>query len=358
MGHEVSAFWAGASAIDDKLDLGVWGGARLARQDALLEGGGPWTLQGVPRPLEARWRTTRGYRTRGQALTLGCEDYPVKLAETDFPPAVLHVRGEIDLWRRPCVAIVGARKATRHGEATAWRLAWTFAHCGWVVVSGLALGIDAAAHRGAMSAREGATVAVLGHGLAHLAPRQHVGLADQVLAAGGALVTTLPDQEPPRPYRFPERNRWIAGLCQHVIVVEAGAKSGALGTARHAVAHGRAVHTIPWGWSNPVAEGCHALIEAGAGMISDVERFAAEMTGAPPIRHPEWLKRVFDGQGLEAVALGVGRGIPWILAELGRWVARGEVERLAGQRYAPAGPKKGRGRGDFGDSTRTGGGVR
>ena len=357
MGHEVSTFWAGAAEIDHKLDLSGLGLRRLGRQSELLEGEKSWFLREVPRSVECQWRRAQSYWTRGRAITLCHEGYPNTLAEISFPPAVLHVLGEAELWRRPCVAIVGARKGTSLGASTAWRLAWTFAHCGWVVVSGLALGIDAAAHRGAMSARESSTLAVLGHGLDHLAPRQHMGLADQILASGGVLMTTFRDHEAPRPYRFPERNRWIAGLCHHVVVVEAGSKSGALGTARHAVAQGRAVHTIPWGWSNSTAEGCHRLIEAGAGMISDVERFVADLTGTDPVCHPPWLKRVFDGVGLERVALEEGRGLSWILSELGRRVAYGEVERLAGQRYAPSGPIKGRRRGDFRDPAKTGGGV-
>jgi predicted Rossmann fold nucleotide-binding protein DprA/Smf involved in DNA uptake len=194
---------------------------------------------------------------------------------------------------------------------------------------------------------------VLAHGLDHLAPARHRQLAREIVQSGGALVSALQDHEVPLPARFPERNRWIAGMCQHVVVVEAGVRSGALGTARHAVEQGRGLHTIPWGLAHPVAQGCHRLLVAGSGVVSDVEQFVGEITGEPPVVHPQWLKRVFDGVALEQIAQETGRSFGWVLGELGARVARGEVERLPGQRYAPAGPiRMHRGQDDFGDSTR------
>ena len=129
-------------------------------------------------------------------------------------------------------------------------------------------------------------------------------------------------------------------MCRHVVVVEAGLKSGALGTARHAVEQGRGLHTFPWGLAHPTGEGCHRLIASGSGVVHDVEAFVADLTDGRPIEHPDWLKKVYDGVPLERVSKETGRSFKWILGELGARVARGEVERFPGQRYAPAGPMK------------------
>ena len=358
MSHKVSSFWAGAASVDHQVDLGLVGETLGDWPAVERKVPSAWEAIGLSQKLALRWRSGKSYSTRGRAVTLASSVYPTALAKTPFPPAVLHVLGAPSAWQRRCIAIVGARNCSPLGAAVAWRLAWSFVHSGWTVVSGLARGVDAAAHRGALSAGKGSTVAVLAHGLDHLAPAQHRQLAREIAQSGGALVTTLQDHEVPLPGRFPQRNRWIAGMCEHVVVVEAGVRSGALGTARHGVEQGRGIHTFPWGLGHPVAQGCHRLVAAGSGIISDVEEFVAEVTGEAPLVHPEWLKRVFDGVALEKIAQETGRSFSWVLGELGGRVAGGEVERLPGQRYAPAGPiRSHRGQDDFGDLTRESGPI-
>ena len=233
---------------------------------------------------------------------------PERLAAIPDPPDGLYVSGVADVLSAPGVAIVGSRRATRAGRDFAFGLARELASGGLVVVSGLAYGIDAAAHRGALAA-SGLTVAVLGSGLNQMYPRAHEGLARDIVAAGGAVVTEYPPDTGPRKHRFPERNRLISGLTLGVVVAEATTRSGSLITARMAAEQGREVMAVPGPVTSPLAGGCHRLLKSGAALIEDADdvRFAIgyEPTGvanSSPVP-PEELKVLLEFVGAEATTL-------------------------------------------------------
>lgn len=188
--------------------------------------------------------------------------YPRRLRTIPDPPLILYYRGRAPAEDVPWVAVVGSRRASPYGVQLAHRLAGDMAAAGWVVVSGLAVGIDAAAHRGALAAG-GRSVAVLGHGPDRVYPEEHRALAER-LAATGWLVAEYPPGTPAEAFRFPERNRILAGLVDGVVVVEAAPRSGALVTADLALAAGRAVMAVPGPVTRRQGEGIMELLRAGA----------------------------------------------------------------------------------------------
>lgn len=208
-------------------------------------------------------------------LTEASDDYPRPLRKIHDPPGVLFRRGEPNAQDELAVAIVGTRHATRYGIAQAERLAASLARTGFTVVSGLARGIDAAAHRGALAAG-GRTIAVLASGLLEIYPPEHQKLADEV-AAGGYIVSESPPRMIPLSGAFPQRNRIISGLSVGTIVVEAAERSGALITARHAYEQGREVFAVPGPIDRRLSRGCHALIKDGAKLVESIDDVLAEL---------------------------------------------------------------------------------
>jgi DNA processing protein len=208
------------------------------------------------------------------ALFLDQAGYPPQLAQIPDPPLALLVEGRADLLAQPQVAIVGSRNASPSGREIALAMAAALADSGLVVTSGLAEGVDGAAHRGAL--RRGSTIAVLGTGPDRIYPRQHADLAQQI-RQHGALVSEQPVGTPPRGFNFPRRNRIISGLSLGVLVVEAGPQSGSLITARQAAEQGREVFAVPGGIHNPLARGCHALIRDGAKLVESVTDILEEL---------------------------------------------------------------------------------
>ena len=205
----------------------------------------------------------------------GDSEYPDRLHAIASAPPVLYVRGRWEPEDEPAVAIVGSRRATAYGEEMARELARELGRRGLTIVSGLARGIDAAAHRGAIEA--GArTVAVLGSGLDRIYPPEHQGLAADV-AVSGALLSEFPLGTAPLRLHFPRRNRIISGLSLGVVVVEAGVESGALITAHHALEQGREVFAVPGRVHARYSEGCHRLIKAGAKLVESWEDVFAEL---------------------------------------------------------------------------------
>ncbi len=198
-----------------------------------------------------------------QLLALCDPAYPPALLTMHDPPPLLYVKGELSSLHTPGIAIVGARAATPPGLDDAGRFARELAGAGLAIVSGLALGIDAAAHRGALAAPHGRTVAVVGTGADLVYPARHCALADEI-ASRGAIVSEWPLGTPARPAHFPQRNRLIAGLAKGVLVVEAALRSGSLVTARLANEMGRDVFALPGSIHAPLARGCHQLIRDGA----------------------------------------------------------------------------------------------
>jgi len=221
-------------------------------------------------------------RPNHRILTLADEDYPRQLLEIADPAPLLYVIGDTALLSRRGVAIVGSRNASAQGEANAAQFAEALSRAGLSVLSGLALGVDAAAHRGGL-AGEGSTVAVMGTGADILYPKKNVPLAADI-AHRGALVTEFPLGTPPMAGNFPRRNRLISGLARGVLVVEAALASGSLITARLAAEQGREVFAIPGSIHSPLARGCHALIRQGAKLVESAEDVLEELrgAGAPP----------------------------------------------------------------------------
>jgi DNA processing protein len=208
-------------------------------------------------------------------LTATDDAYPRPLRQIHDPPGVLFRRGTFLPQDELAIAIVGTRHATRYGLMQAERLAGSLARVGFTIVSGLARGIDAAAHRGAMDAG-GRTIAVLGSGLLNIYPPEHEGLSRDV-AASGCLLSEAPPRMVPLSGAFPQRNRIISGLTVGTIVVEAADRSGALITARHAYEQGREVFAVPGPVDSRLSRGCHALIKDGAKLVESIDDVLAEL---------------------------------------------------------------------------------
>lgn len=202
-------------------------------------------------------------------------DYPMLLQQIPDPPLVLFVNGDVQLLSMPQLAVVGSRHPSKEGLQNARAFASYLANAGLVVTSGLALGIDAAAHQGALEG--GRTIAVLGTGPDRVYPARHHELAHRIVQQGGALVSEFPPGTAPAAENFPRRNRVISGLALGVLVVEAARRSGSLISARLALEQGREVFAIPGSIHNPLARGCHALIRQGAKLVETGQDIAEEL---------------------------------------------------------------------------------
>lgn len=216
------------------------------------------------------------------------KDFPKELLETPWPPKGLYIKGSLN--NSPKIAIVGTRHATSYGKEVAFKIAETLARYGITVVSGLALGIDTAAHEGAL-AGGGATWAVLGSGLENIYPKSNLKLAEKILSEGGALISEYPPDFEARIFSFPERNRIVAGLAQLTVVIEAPEKSGALITARLALEAGREVGTVPGDISRPNFIGSNRLLREGAHPILSPED-ALYLIGIEPDLAPKRLDKL------------------------------------------------------------------
>lgn len=269
--------------------------------------------------------------------------YPALLKEIADPPPLLFVRGNPALLERPQLAIVGSRRASPPGLDTAQAFAQALAGAGFVVTSGLALGIDGAAHRGAIKAG-GGTIAVLGTGLENIYPQRHKGLAEELVEAGGALVSEYPLATTPAKDNFPRRNRLISGLSVGVLVVEAQLASGSLITARLAAEQGREVYAVPGSIHHPGARGCHQLIRDGAQLVENVEHILEGLSGwtshraalpAPaPVDDPILRELAAGARGSEALARDLGWSLPRLLAALTELEITGQVVSEAGRWFA------------------------
>ena len=309
-----------------------------------------------------RWRETAAAAGR-RLLILGQAGYPSQLAEIAVPPITLEVAGETDL-AAPAIAIVGSRRATPYGIAVAERFAAGLAEAGLVVVSGLARGVDAAAHRAALEAG-GRTIAVLGSAHDCLYPPEHRELA-RACTTSGAVLTEFPPGTRPLPHHFPRRNRIIAGLTLGTLVVEAAERSGSLATARHAVDSGREVFAVPGPIGSETSAGCHALIRLGATLatgIADVLeelRLPADFAGARtgPADNPsgepgggpagpspgteaarllDMLRKRPSGVDLDTLLGATDLSVPVALAAISELERRGLVRRFPGDFLAACG---------------------
>lgn len=216
-----------------------------------------------------------GEGDRHHILTLHDPSYPSLLREIADPPPLLYVRGDASLLGHPQLALVGSRNPSAGGRQLATDFARHIARCGMVVTSGLALGIDAASHLGAL-AGGGWTIAVSGTGPDLVYPARHRELAEKIIDHG-ALVTEFPPGTPPMAANFPRRNRIISGMSLGTLVVEAALRSGSLITARLAAEQGREVFAVPGSIHNPLARGCHALIRQGAKLVETIDDILEEL---------------------------------------------------------------------------------
>lgn len=266
-------------------------------------------------------------------------DYPPLLRETFDPPPVLYVRGHLVRGEgQTCVGMVGSRSASSPGVALARAMARDLAGAGAAIVSGLARGIDSAAHRGALDAK-GRTLAILGSALDRLYPAENASLA-AAIEARGAVVSEFRLGTPPAPGNFPRRNRVIAGWGRALVVVEAGARSGTLWTVRAALDEGRDVMAVPGHPSHPGGEGVNRLIRDGAVLVRDAADVAQELGLALPRADPEvaagdllGLLRRDVPQSLEQLQQRSGKPIPELLARLSELEIGACVRRLPGAVY-------------------------
>jgi DNA processing protein len=242
--------------------------------------------QGPP-DFAARLQAARQWLTGGpgrQVLTLADTVYPPLLLQTADPPLLLYLQGAPALLQLPALAVVGSRHPSAQGRDNAQAFANALGREGWVIVSGLAQGIDAAAHEGALAAGS-PTVAVVGTGLDQVYPPRHAALARRIADGGGALLSEYAPGTPPLPLHFPQRNRIIAALTRGTLVVEAALRSGSLITARLASEAGREVFAIPGSIHAPQSRGCHALIRQGAKLVESAEDILEELRGwSAPVR--------------------------------------------------------------------------
>ena len=308
--------------------------------------------------LEAGWRWLQGEgdAAEGSAprdvVVLGDPRYPWLLLESADPPLLLYVLGRVELLARPSIAIVGSRNPTGQGLENARAFAAHLGHAGWVVVSGLALGIDGAAHEGALEAGSG-TIAIVGTGLDRSYPARHRALARRI-AAEGLIVSEFAIGTPALPENFPVRNRIIAGLTRGTLVVEAALQSGSLITARLANESGRDVFAIPGSIHSPQARGCLALIKQGAklvdsaadivaelGPLENMPRDASTRSGAAPAAEPTSRGREdplltavgFDPIGIDELIARTGQGVAELSARLLELELQGRIARLPGQLF-------------------------
>lgn len=256
-------------------------GAALAALPDLARRGGRRSFRAF-NAVSAEEEIAQLTRIGARLIGRGEAEYPPALAVLEDAPPLLAVRGRGELLSRPSVAIVGARNASANGLRLARDLAGGIGSAGFVVVSGMARGIDAAAHKGALTS---GTVAVLGGGVDVVYPAENAALYDE-LAERGAIVSEMPPGVQPQARHFPQRNRIVAGMAQGVVVVEAAVKSGSLITARRALDYGREVFAVPGSPLDPRCRGCNALIREGATLVETAEDILAELHAGPSPGRP------------------------------------------------------------------------
>jgi DNA processing protein len=295
----------------------------------------------VSRALQ--WAAHAGH----SVITLADVSYPRTLLEIPDPPPVLYAVGRAELLQSPCFAIVGSRNASAQGERNAEGFAQALSNAGLAIVSGMAVGIDAAAHRGGL-AGAASTIAVLGTGVDIVYPRRNAELAREI-AARGLLLSEFALGSGPVAHNFPRRNRLISGLSRGCLVVEAALASGSLITARTAVDQGRDVFAIPGSIHSPLSKGCHALIKSGAKLVESADDVLGELAGFRPSGYASTTKVEHDadapGDGallahmghdpvdVDSLCLRAGMSAEQVSSELLRLELDGRVTALPGGLY-------------------------
>lgn len=317
-----------------------------------------YALSGGTDPaMQAQIDTTLAWAAQAgnHLLTLADDAYPQALLTIPDPPALLYAKGRLELLTRPALAIVGSRNATAQGMQNAEHFARTLSHSGMAVVSGLALGIDAAAHLGACSAEPGcgSTIAVTGTGLDLVYPAKHRALAHRI-AEHGCLLSEYPLGTPAIASNFPRRNRLISGLSLGVLVVEGALQSGSLITARSALEQSREVFAIPGSIHSPLAKGCHRLIREGAKLVESAQDIleelrwpqlppvtaqtptpceSTELAGSDPATARLLMATGHDPASVDQLAERSGLAVAEVQAALLALEMEGRIERLLDGRY-------------------------
>lgn len=280
---------------------------------------------------------------RNHIVTLADADYPQSLLNIPDPPILLYVKGLLDLLNHPAFAVVGSRNATPQGKNNAEAFAQSLSDAGLCIVSGLAQGIDAAAHRGALQG-QGSSIAVVGTGLDRVYPASHRELA-HTLAHQGVLISEFALGTPPLPANFPRRNRIISGLSLGCLVVEASLQSGSLITARLAMEQGRDVFAIPGSIHAPQSKGCHALIKQGAKLTESAQDILEELGSrfqptpicpvvASDAPEDDFLNQLgFDPVSLDLLSDRSGLTISQLSAMLLTLELEGRIQTLPGNLY-------------------------
>jgi DNA processing protein len=343
----------GAAAIRKLLSqFGLPENVLAARRADLAQYAGADALQSLDSDAVARAvdQALAWLAQPGRAIvTLADAAYPRLLLEIADPPPLLYCHGRTELLNQPALAVVGSRNATAQGASNAEQFARSFSAAGLTIVSGLAQGIDAAAHRGGLAA-DGSTIAVLGTGVDNLYPQANAPLAAQI-AEHGLLVSEFALGTQAFAHNFPRRNRLISGLAQGCLVIEAALASGSLITARSAAEQGREVFALPGSIHSPLSKGCHALIKSGAKLVESAEDVLSELgafrrTGFASTRSRPAASDAGDGSmepllgimGFDPVdvdSLCARAGMPAerVSAELLRLELDGRVAALPGGRY-------------------------
>lgn len=326
-----------------------------AGSDALHTVAGPVLaplLQKDPEDLPQRLHDVQAWLAAGpdrHVIALGDAAYPHRLLESPDPPLLLYVTGQLATLSAPSIAVVGSRRPSAQGSDNARAFAQAFGAAGYVVVSGLALGIDAAAHEGALAAGA-TTVAVVGTGPDRVYPSRHLALARRIVAQGAIVSEFLPGTSPLRE-NFPQRNRIIAGLSLGTLVVEAALKSGSLITARLANEAGREVFAIPGSIHAEQSRGCHALIRDGARLVESAAEVLDELrqsglpglasahmpapsiAPAPAAEDPLLEALGHDPMSLDSLQARTGLGTAQMSSRLLELELEGRVARLPGGLY-------------------------
>jgi DNA processing protein len=277
-------------------------------------------------------------------ITLADDSYPKALLEIPDPPPLLYGVGRVELLQHPCLAIVGSRNASAQGERNAESFAQALSDAGLTIVSGLATGVDAAAHRGGL-AGSASTIAVLGTGVDVVYPRRNAELA-QMIATRGLLLSEFALGSGPLAHNFPRRNRLISGLASGCLVVEAALASGSLITARAAADQGREVFAIPGSIHSPLSKGCHALIKTGAKLVESADDVLNELSGFRPSGYASTMAASseqddaallahmgHDPVDVDSLCLRAGMSAEQVASELLRLELDGRVAALPGGLY-------------------------
>ena len=298
----------------------------------------------LPEQLDKTWAWLQADAAH-HIMLLGDADYPDALMQTADPPALIYLQGRRELLKQPALAVVGSRSPTAQGRDNAEAFAAALSQAGLTIVSGMALGIDGAAHQGALRGI-GSTIAVVGTGIDLIYPRRHMKLASEI-AEHGLLLSEYPLGMPPLSPNFPRRNRIIAGLSLGCLVVEAALKSGSLITARLASEAGREVFAIPGSIHSPLSRGCHALIRQGAKLVESAVDVLEELPqlaaarvqpAATAPQHSREQRVLLDVMGFDPVSLDALQArCGWSTADLNAALLElelaGAVARLAGQLF-------------------------